>query len=933
VPEQPNDLSLAFVEGLYEQFLRDPGSVSADWRAYFTEAARGDRFASRPQLGPSFGRHGLFDPPAGDGAPAAGGLSSSELSALQHKVDRLIRNYRVRGHIMARLDPLGLPRPRPPECDPLYYGFTDAEMDRELPAAVRERQHVVTLRQLMDKLNATYCRSIGVQFMHIDDLVVREWLQSRMESSENRLALSREEQLTILTRLTDAVIFEQFVQKKFLGAKSFSLEGAESLIPLLHLLIEKAGAQGVDEIVLGMAHRGRLNVLANILGKSPRRIFQEFEDKHPDLHRPGGDVKYHLGHSSDWTTAEGRRLHLSLCFNPSHLEFVNPVALGRVRSKQDGEGDAARTRGLAVMIHGDAAFAGQGVVQETLNLSELPGYTTGGSVHVIVNNQIGFTTGPDEARSTVYATDVAKMLQSPIFHVNGEDPEAVAQVVKLAMEFRATFRRDVVIDMYGYRRHGHNESDEPAYTQPVLYHAIRRRKPVRDGYLDHLLALGGITGDEAEEIVTRRRAILEEELASARSEEAPVGPSSLAGVWTGYRGGPDAEVKEGATGVRRERLVELLEAQTRFPQGFRVHPNLDREMTHRRAMAAGERPLSWAMGEALAFGSLAQEGHRVRLTGQDAARGTFSHRHAVLRDYHDGRPHLALAHVAPDQAPVEIVNSPLSEVAVLAFEYGYSLDAPDALVLWEAQFGDFWNVAQCIVDQFIASAEAKWSRLSGLVMLLPHGFEGQGPEHSSARLERFLAIAAQDNIQVVQPTTPAQYFHMLRRQVVRPIRKPLVVMTPKSLLRNPQAVSALDDLAHDRFHRILSDGQVEARAAKRVLLCSGKMYYDLEQRRTERKRTDVAILRFEQLYPLAEEEVAAALAPYGEGTPVTWVQEEPENMGAWRYVKERFGATIGERHPFGGVCREASASPATGSPSRHHREQSALVAKAFGEEA
>ena len=918
----PGTHNLSFVEGLYGDYLRDRESVLPEWRDYFDQLANGDRAGNGHPAGPSFRPFSLFNPPARH--VALDGVSEAE----QERVDQLIRAYRFQGHMVARINPLGFPRTYPPELDPRFYGFSPADMDQVFSCKSLVPEGRLTLAEILDRLWNTYCRSIGVEYMHIDVPAVRQWLQERMEWSQNRLQLDREEQLRILTRLNDAVSFEEFIRKKFVGAKSFSLEGSESLIPLLDLAIERAGEQGVLEVVLGMAHRGRLNVLANIMGKSPRRIFREFADTDAKLFTGGGDVKYHLGHSSQWQTAAGKKVHLSLCFNPSHLEFVNPVVLGRVRAKQDRVADHDRRLGLALMIHGDAAFAGQGVVQEILNLSQLVPYAVGGALHVVVNNQVGFTTGPDEGRSTAYATDVAKMLQIPIFHVNGEDPEAVAQVVKLAMDFRATFRRDVVIDMYAYRRLGHNESDEPAFTQPVLYDAIRKRKPVREAYVEHLLKLNGITQAEADEIATKRHELLEKELSRSREKLTP-SEDKRTGVWAPYTGGPEPE-QEPDTGVEAGKLSRWLESLTTVPGGFHPHPKIKKWLEGRLQMARGEQPIDWSAAEALAFASLSCEGHRVRLTGQDTARGTFSQRHATLHDSKDGHGYTPLEHLQPGQAPVEIRNSPLSEPGVLGYEYGYSLDYPDALVAWEAQFGDFWNAAQVIVDQFISSAEDKWRRLSGLVMLLPHGFEGQGPEHSSARLERFLAMAAEENIQVVNPSTPAQYFHVLRRQVIRPWRKPLVVMTPKSLLRHPKVVSALADCATGKFQRILPDAYVAGASSAspgRILLCTGKIYYELDKYREESKRTDVAIVRVEQLYPLKLQTLKDALAIYPNDTPVTWVQEEPENMGPWRYMLVKFGLELGR--PFSGVYRPASASPATGSASAHKIEQAELIETAF----
>ncbi|HOE65734.1 MAG TPA: 2-oxoglutarate dehydrogenase E1 component [Candidatus Hydrogenedentes bacterium] len=923
-------MSLTFVEQLYAAYLREPESVPPDWQVFFAEQqdrertpfSQGVRPVSPLDHGPApIAMHG----PAPNGAEV-----ESSIAARQYRVDQLIRAYRTRGYRAARLDPLGRPLARQPELDPAYHGLSEDDMDRLFSAGTLSREEPLTLRQILSRLKSTYCRSIGVQFMHIDSLRVREWLQKRMERSRNRIRLDRQDQIRILTRLTDAVYLEEFIQRKFTGAKRFSLEGAESLIPLLDLAIEKAGEDRIKEVVLGMAHRGRLNVLANIMGKSPRFIFSEFEDVDAVRKQGRGDVKYHQGYQNDWHTASGHSVHLALCFNPSHLEFVNPVALGRTRAKQDRLKDLDRDRYMVILVHGDAAFAGEGIVQETLNLSQLDGYAVGGTLHVIVNNQIGFTTGPEQGRSSVYAADIARMLHIPIFHVNGEDPEAVAQVVRLAMDFRRTFKRDAVIDMYCYRRRGHNEGDEPAFTHPAMYRAIEKRPSVRDGYLGHLLELGEVSREEADHIADRRREALEQELSSPRTEDTTVRPSILGRVWSQFRGGPDKDEPDVDTGVKRERLASLLERLSTVPPDFHPHPKIERLLEQRLQMARGEKPLDWAAGEALAFGSLAIEGTRVRLTGQDSERGTFSHRHAVLHDVANNHVYVPLQRLATDQGPVTILNSPLSEAGVLGFEYGYSIAYPDALVVWEAQFGDFCNVAQVIVDQFIASAEDKWGSLSGLVMLLPHGFEGMGPEHSSARLERFLSLAAEDNIQIVQPSTPAQMFHVLRRQVLRRWRKPLVIMTPKSMLRHPRAVSALDELAQGSFRRVLPDAVASPDKTRRVLLCSGKLYYELDEERRARNCEDVAIVRLEQYYPLQEEALRDALAPYAASVPVYWTQEEPENMGAWRYLFVRFGAALFGRS-LRVIARPESASPATGSAACHKAEQRDLMDRAFGE--
>ncbi|HEY3915106.1 MAG TPA: 2-oxoglutarate dehydrogenase E1 component [Verrucomicrobiae bacterium] len=923
-PEFPDSWNLPFVERLYTEFARDPASVAPDWRRYFERIRNGEP-AEAPRMAPS------VQPRSETAEP-----DETKTGSLQYRVNQLVRNYRVRGHNIAAVDPLGRPRPTPPELEISFYGFSELDMERLVDCELFPANRKRSLREIIQQLQDTYCRSIGVQYMHIDNSAIRRWLEERMEGSRNRLELTREEQIRIFTRLTNAVTFEEFIRKKFVGAKSFSLEGCESLIPLLDLAIEKAAQQGIKEIVLGMAHRGRLNVLANVLGKSPRQIFREFADVSKTF-RGHGDVKYHLGFSNDWTAAGGPRVHLSLCFNPSHLEFVNPVALGRVRAKQDrfntDTGNTGFAPCLGLLIHGDASFAGQGVIQETLNMSQLTGYSVGGTVHVIVNNQIGFTTSPSEGRSSTYASDIARMLQVPVFHVNGENPEAVAQVVRLAMDFREAFHRDVFIDMFGYRRLGHNEGDEPSFTQPVLYRAIQRRKSVREGYLDHLLSHGGLTREEAGEIARQEQEALERELSQAQNEAYQTPAEKTQGVWLRgqYTGGPEKEAGSTSTTFDQQRLVELLLKQTELPENFHPHPKIKKFLENRRQMAAGSEPLDWAAGEALAFASLSVEGYRLRLSGQDSGRGTFSQRHAVLYDYESGEPFIPLRNLGGKQGPVDIVNSPLSETGVLGFDYGYSLDCPDGLICWEAQFGDFVNAAQVIIDQFIASAEDKWSRLSGLVLLLPHGFEGQGPEHSSARLERFLNLAALDNIQVVYPTTPAQYFHCLRRQVVRPWRKPLVVMTPKSLLREARAVSTLQECAQGKFQPIIPDSLGDAQKIRRILMCSGKIYYELAQQRESLNRQDVAILRLEQLYPLDEHVLQSALAPYVAGTPVWWVQEEPENMGAWRYLRVRFGETMCGHFPFGGIRRPPSPSPATGSARIHKKDQKYLIAQAFSD--
>ena len=914
-----NTTSLDYIDDLYLRFINDPTSVSETWRRYFEDfslSTQSESLVAEPVPSHAYGESSTTP-------------DALWLARMQERVDQLVREYRVRGHLAAKIDPLGFARKTHPELDPSAYGLTPEDLQRPFAAPDIHYTTGRTLNDIIDKLRETYCRSIGAQFMHIDNRTIREWLQRRMEATENRLQLSRDVQTRIYTRLTDATLFEEFVRKKYTGSKTFSLEGSESLIPLLDLALEKAGEHGVRSIVMAMAHRGRLNVLANIMGKRAQSIFWSFDDPNPEMFRGGGDVKYHMGYSSDWTTRTGKKLHISLCFNPSHLEFVNPVALGRCRSKQDRDGDTQRTDNMTILIHGDAAFIGEGVVQETLNLSELQGYRTGGTLHVVINNQVGFTTEPDQGRSCTYATDIAKMLEIPIFHVNGEDPEAVAQVVAIAMDFRKQFEKDVVIDMYAYRKLGHNESDEPRFTQPLMYSAIDAKKGVRESYLDHLLSMNGMSRLEADAISEDRHQQLTREFELAKSQPFVHDLQSLTGIWEGYFGGTEPTDLNAKTNIAPELATEVLEKTSNVPTGFHVNKKIARVLEDRREMAIGKTRLDWAAGEALAFGSLSIEGHPLRLSGQDVERGTFSHRHAVLHDVDNNAKYMGLGQLRADQARVEIVNSPLSEAAVLGFEYGYSLDCPEGLVMWEAQFGDFWNVAQCIVDQFIVSAEDKWNRLSRLVMLLPHGFEGQGPEHCSARLERLLLLTAEHNIIVAQPSTPAQYFHLLRRQVKSKWSKPLIVLTPKSLLRHPGCTSVLDDIQNGSFQKILPDDRPDNLSTRRILISSGKAYYDLFEERRKLNRTDVALVRIEQFYPMDPAQVIEALSKYPTGTPVYWYQDEPSNMGAWQFIKMRWGDDIMKSYPLSLISRPESASPATGSLRSHKLEERDLLTQAF----
>ncbi len=954
--------NLEYAEALFATWLNDASAVDPAWRQEF-ESWRATMNGSAPlsgDLGPGFASRSIFHRPSADFAPptaasnASQGLTSftdaAAAQVMQQKVDMLTRNHRTRGHIVADVNPLGPRSDDPVELHLDHYGFTQNDLDLPFTTNAIPGRPQATLREIHEHLRATYCSKIGVQFMHIDNLEVRGWLQERMESTRNRVTLTRKEQIRILSRLSDAVIFEEFIQRKFIGAKSFSLEGGESLIPLLDLAFERAGEQGCREIVLGMAHRGRLNVLANIMGKSPKKIFREFHDVDPEFYMGGGDVKYHLGYSAEWRTRTGQDIHLSLCFNPSHLEFVNPVALGRMRAKQDharhrGDVDSRGEGGFVVLIHGDAAFIGEGIVPETLNLSELHGYKTGGTLHIVVNNQIGFTTPPRQSRSTRYATDVARMLQAPIIHVNGESPEAVASATRLACDFRREFNRDVVIDLYCYRRRGHNESDEPSYTQPLMYRTIDEHPPLHVSYLNELKSLGGVSDDDADRIIKRRTELLEKELVAAKSETFVAKKEDLVGRWSTMTGRFDDSVEEVETGLDQSLIGHLFEQITRLPEDFNLHPKLNRFIKQRKQMAAGERRVDWGTGEALAFASMLTEDKFIRLSGQDAQRGTFSHRHSVLHDHQTDEEFrwfrdLKCQDGSEATGHMVVLNSPLSEMAVLGFEYGYSLDTPDGLILWEAQFGDFVNCAQVIIDQFITSAEDKWNRLSGLVMLLPHGFEGQGPEHSSARLERFLTQCAEDNIQVVHPSTPAQYFHVLRRQLKRPYRKPLIVLTPKSLLRLPACSSRLEAFSYDRFKRVIQDRggtanddgssqSVPPAGVKRALLCSGKIYYELFDRRAELERHDIAILRLEQYYPFPGHLIEKELSPYQNLKELVWVQEEPENMGAWNFLKLRKDDPPLSQYNFRAITRSASASPATGSRAAHLIEQEAILTAAF----
>lgn len=946
-------INQGLVEELYLQYRNNPGSVEDVWRKFFDGLSEADQAAllegegappstytssytsshANSHVSSHAQANGYSAPAAPEGQP----MTRSSIPAnknfdhllaneLQGRVSALVHAYRTRGHLFANLDPLGLQEKPVAELSLKQFGLDGVDPNTVF-ATTMAGASALTLKALVQQLEETYCRSIGVEFSEIENPAARAWLEERMESTHNRSALSREDQLLILKKLTEAEAFEQFVHTHYVGAKRFSLEGGEALIPCLELLMERSAAFGVEEIVMGMAHRGRLNVLVNFLEKQYREIFFAFEDNRPEMNLGRGDVKYHLGYSSDRQTRGAHNVHLTMCFNPSHLEFVNAVVEGRARAKQDRKHDVLRQKVLPVQIHGDAAMMGQGIVAETLNLCKLEGYATGGTVHIVVNNQVGFTTNTKDSRSTRYCTDVARIIRAPVFHVNGEDPEAVAHVAWLASEYRQKFGDDVVIDLYCYRRYGHNEADEPRFTQPVMYSAIDKRPGVRQAYIDHLKRFGTLTDEDAAGLAAETKAKLDSAFEGAREKDYTPPAYTGQGVWTGYSGGDDSKTPDVPTSVDKATLSTLLTHINEVPAGFKPNPKVQKLLEDRRARAA-DKPLDWGTGELLAYASLLNDGTSVRLSGQDSRRGTFSHRHATIYDTQTGQDYTPLAKIFEHKAKFEVIDSPLSEAGVLGFDYGYSLDMPDSLVIWEAQFGDFANGAQVIIDQFITSSEDKWHRLSGLVMLLPHGFEGQGPEHSSARLERFLTACAEDNIQVCNLTTPAQLFHCFRRQVKRPWRKPLVIMSPKSLLRHPKAVSTIDEVANGSFSRVLTDATVNAADVKRVLMCTGKVYYDLLAAREEKKRNDIALVRFEQLYPLRQSDVQQALAPFANAEFV-WVQEEPENMGAGRFMSFYLPEVMRANFGFRRVCRPASASPATGSHSAHKVEQNTILAEAF----
>ncbi|MBP7063457.1 2-oxoglutarate dehydrogenase E1 component [Ferrovibrio sp.] len=938
----------SFVEELYGKFVADPNSVDASWREFF--AALGEGFAqpadakTRPSWQPVaplvqlddeglLGNQGKAAKAADKALKAGASAADARAAALDTiRAAMLIRNYRIRGHLMANLDPLGIQAPGAhPELEPATYGFSEADMDRPIFIDFMLGLETASLREILAILRRTYCSTIGVEFMHIYHQEQKAWIQARIEGRDKEVHFTPEGKRAILNKLVEAEIFERFCHMKFTGTKRFGLEGGEALIPALEAIIKRGGQMGLLDIELGMPHRGRLNLLANVMAKPYRAIFSEFKGMayHPDDFQGSGDVKYHLGVSSD-REFDGNKVHLSLAANPSHLEIINPVCLGKSRAKQTQLGDTERGQVMTVLLHGDAAFAGQGVVAECFALSELRGYRTGGTIHIIVNNQIGFTTNPSYSRSSPYPSDGAKVVQAPIFHVNGDDPEAVTHVAKIATEFRQTFKKDVVIDLFCYRRHGHNETDDPSFTQPVMYRTIATHPTTRQLYSKRLVDEGTLSEAEAEAMVTNFQNRLEEELEASKSFK-PNKADWLEGKWSGLEvaSGDD---RRGSTAVELDVLRQVGAAITTVPEGFNIHKTLTRQLATKKAMIDNGEGIDWATAEALAFGSLQLEGHGVRLSGQDCGRGTFSQRHSVWHDQQTEERYVPLNNLGAGAANYEVIDSLLSEVAVLGYDYGYSLADPNTLTIWEGQFGDFANGAQVVVDQFISSGEAKWMRMSGLVMLLPHGYEGQGPEHSSARLERYLQLCAEDNMQVANCSTPANYFHILRRQLKRNFRKPLVLMTPKSLLRHKLAVSKLSEMGPgSSFHRVLwDDNQPSAdEKIKRVILCTGKVYYDLFEEREKRGLKDTVILRIEQLYPFPHKALAAELGRYKNAKLVVWAQEEPKNMGAWSYIQPYLEAVLADsglkpkRPVYAG--RVEAASPATGLMSKHNQQQAKLV--------
>ena len=915
-----------FIEALYESYLSDPQTVPAEWRRYFDQLQQlpGAPDVAHEPIRQSFVK--LVQAPrtaAGHGATASvAAAEKKQVSVLQ-----LANNYRRLGLRHANVDPLKrFEKSAVPELDPAFYGLTEADMELVFNTASMFGPEQMPLREIVRALRETYCGTIGAEFWFIADGAQRRWIQQRLESSRSQPSFGPELKRFILERLTAAETLEKYLHARYVGQKRFSLEGGDTLIPLLDHLLQKAGESGISEAVIGMAHRGRLNVLVNTMGKMPKDLFLEFEGKHTD-NLPAGDVKYHLGFSSDLNTPGGP-MHLSLAFNPSHLEIVNPVVEGSVRARQHRRKDREGQQVLPILIHGDAAFAGQGVVMETLNLSQTRGYRTGGTVHIIVNNQIGFTTSDvRDARSTLYCTDIVKMVEAPVFHVNADDPEAVCFVTELALDFRTQFQKDVVIDLVCFRRHGHNEQDKPMVTQPLMYKLVSRHPGTRKLYADRLVAQGIVRSDEPDEMVKAYRAALDQGYHTNKNVLTNFHPP-YAVDWSRFKGSKWTDPVD--TRLPLAELQALGEKLTTLPPNFQLHPRVEKVIADRRQMMQGKLPLDWGMAENLAYASLVKAGYGVRLSGQDSGRGTFFHRHAVLHDQArerwDAGNYIPLQHIAENQPAFVVIDSVLSEEAVLGFEYGYATAEPDELVVWEAQFGDFVNGAQVVIDQFIASGEVKWGRLCGLVLMLPHGYEGQGPEHSSARLERFLQLCADYNMQVVVPSAPAQMFHVLRRQMLRPYRKPLILFTPKSMLRHKESVSSLEDLAEGRFRPVIEETDaIDPAKVRRIVFCSGKVYYDLRAARRERGIEDIAIVRIEQLYPFPHEEYRAQLEKYAQAGEVVWCQEEPGNQGAWHRIQHYLLRHMLPHQKLAYALRPSSASPAVGYLALHNEQQKAVI--------
>jgi 2-oxoglutarate dehydrogenase E1 component len=921
-----------YLEQLYEQFLTDPKRVPERWRSFFETLPRVNGEGVEPLhsvIRAAF--RGIGHEAPAQRRPVTSPVGSRVHEEQQIRVLQLINAYRFRGHQVARIDPLDLrDRPQLSELGLAYHGLGEADLDTVFDSGSLVSAERPTLGQILAQLQATYCGSVGAEYMHITETAEKRWIQQRLESAAGCPQFPAENRCRVLQRLVAAEGLERYLHARYVGQKRFSLEGGDALIPLLDDLIQRSASHGAKEVVIGMAHRGRLNVLINIVGKTAAELFQEFEGSSGQPSNGSGDVKYHQGFSSNLRTPDGL-VHLALAFNPSHLEIVGPVVEGSVRARQQRSGDDAGTQVVPVLIHGDAAFAGQGVVMETFNMSQSRGFSTKGTVHVVVNNQIGFTTSHQgDARSTLYCTDIAKMVNAPIFHVHGDDPEAVIQVTRLALDYRTHFHKDVVIDLVCYRRHGHSEADEPTATQPLMYQAIRNRPTPRELYAERLVDEGVIAPELPQQLLDEYRARLDagvsvlDELVSREQANYP-----YAVDWAPY-------LKQACTAfldtaVSIERIRDLWHRLEQVPEGFELHANVVKIIDNRRKMAAGALPIDWGFAETLAYASLVSDGYGVRLSGQDSGRGTFFHRHAVLHNQKDGELYVPLRNVDQEQGNFLVINSLLSEEAVLAFEYGYATTDPRTLVIWEAQFGDFANNAQVVIDQFISAGEQKWNRLCGLVMFLPHGMEGQGPEHSSARLERYLQLCAEHNMQVCVPTTPAQVFHLLRRQMLLECRKPLVVMTPKSLLRHRLAVSALEDLSSGEFRPVIDEpDDLQAERVTRVVMCSGKVYYDLLEQRRERQLEHIALVRIERLYPFPKAQLHKVLQGYPNAGEFIWCQEEPQNQGAWFASQHHMRSVLTQPELLQYAGREFSAAPAPGSTGLHVKQQRALVAQALG---